>query len=428
MWNERLKEQVQKYSKTLQIENGNWDQFLQDVSDTYDEFENKITSCNLPLSHNTYSTNEINTGLRNEAEELERAHAELGRILNSVNHGFFSRDLITDSYTYLSQGCEKIYGYKIEEFFKNRRLWYEVIFEEDRIVVQRDNERLKNKEEVYTQYRIIHKDGTLKWIELTLIPFFKDSLLVRVDGVVNEITKRKEEETERDVIMKELIAINADLKQFSYITSHNLRSPLSNIQGILNLFDLDQKDEHNRRLVEMLKSTSHQLHTTIEDLTQILIIKNNVNPDPADLNLEETFNHVLKTYTGAINEIGGKVIADFKSPSVKLKKVFLESIFINLISNAVKYHSPHRNLVIQVESKEEDNNYVCIKFTDNGIGIDLNRHKGRVFGLYQRFDDKVEGKGLGLFIIKSQIESTGGSIAIESEPGVGTTFLIKLKR
>jgi PAS domain S-box-containing protein len=427
MWNERLQKQLQKYSKTLQTENVAFENFLQEISETYDQLENTITS-GAPMSDKAGAIKKLNVRLTHEAEELKKAHTELGRILNSVNHGFFSRDLITDGYIYLSQACEKIYGYKIDEFFNNKKLWYEVIYREDRFVVERDNERLKNKEEVYTQYRIIHKEGIIKWIESTLIPFFKDGLLVRVDGVVNEITKRKEEETERDVIMKELIAINADLKQFSYITSHNLRSPLSNIQGILNLFDFDENDEHNSRLLQMLKTTSQQLHTTIEDLTQILIIKNNVNPDPSDLNLEDIFHHVLKTYTNSINEVGGTVVTDFKSPCVKLKKVFLESIFINLISNAVKYHSPQRRLLIQVESTQEEDNYVCIKFIDNGIGIDLNRHKGKVFGLYQRFHDNIEGKGLGLFIIKSQIESTGGTIVIESEPGTGTTFFIRLKR
>ncbi|MGI8634645.1 MAG: sensor histidine kinase, partial [Segetibacter sp.] len=392
MLNELLEKQVQKYLGIADAENVELRNFLEAISNTYNKFKDVSSANDNQELDYARAIRELNVRLRNEAEELKRAHLELGKILSSVNYGFFSRNLITDSYTYLSEGCERIYGYPIEEFFENARLWYQVIHPDDRIVVKRDNERLKNKEHVYTQYRIIHKDQSIKWIESTLIPFFKDDLLVRVDGVVNDITKRKEEETERDIMMQELITINGDLKQFSYITSHNLRSPLSNIEGIIGLFDFDQNDVHNRRLVEMLKTTTEQLHTTIEDLTQILIIKNNAHPDATYLNVEDTFNNVAETFTNAINEVGGKVFTNFKSSPVKLKKVFLESVFTNLISNAVKYHSNERSLIIRVESSDEDDHYVNMKFSDNGIGIDLDRHKGKIFGLYQRFHDNVEGK------------------------------------
>ena len=428
MLNELLEKQVQKYLGIADADNVELKNFLAAISNTYNRFKDVSSENDDEALNYASSIRELNFILRNEAEELKRSHLELGRILSSVNYGFFSRNLITDSYTYLSEGCEKIYGYPIEEFFENPRLWYQVIYPDDRVVVKRDNERLKNKEHVYTQYRIIHKDQSIKWIESTLIPFFKDDTLVRVDGVVNDITKRKEEESERDIMMQELISINADLKQFSYITSHNLRSPLSNIEGIIGLFDFDENDVHNRQLVDMLKTTTEQLHTTIEDLTQILIIKNNAHADATYLNVEETFNQVAETYTHSINEVGGEVFKNFKSSPVKLKKVFLESIFTNLISNAIKYRSNQRNLIIQVESTDEEDHYVNIKFSDNGIGIDLDRHKGKIFGLYQRFHDNIEGKGLGLFIIKSQIEATGGSIVVESTPNVGTTFFIRLKR
>jgi PAS domain S-box-containing protein len=428
MFNELLREQVQKYWTKVEAVPAEWGAFLQEISDTYDDWEKEGGLKNKPIYGNDEAIRELNIKLRNEAEELKKAHAELGRILDSVNYGFFSRDTLIDNYIYLSLACERIYGYTAAEFFANNRLWYEVIYPEDRSVVETDNERLNNGEEVYTQYRIIRKDKSIRWVESTLIPSFAEDILIRIDGVINDITKRKEAETEREVMIKELVKTNADLKQFSYITSHNLRSPLSNIQGILNLFDLDEKDVHNQQLVKMLKVAAQQLHGTIDDLTQILIIKNSANPDAVCLNLEDSFTQVIQTFKSALDEIGGKVFADFKSPFVMLNKVFLESIFINLISNAIKYHSNKRTLIIQVESREDENGQLILKFTDNGIGIDLERHKAKIFGLYQRFHDNIEGKGLGLFIIKSQIEAAGGKIAIESKPDVGTTFILTLRR
>ncbi|WP_018614671.1 sensor histidine kinase [Segetibacter koreensis] len=367
---------------------------------------------------------ELKLKLRSEADDLKKAHNEFGRILNSVNHGFFSRNMIINNYTYLSLACEKIYGYTSEEFFKNSRLWYEVILPEDRGVVEKDDERLNEKEEVYTQYRIIRKDKSIRWIEVTIVPFFKDEKLIRVDGVVNDITERKRVEAEREMLLKEMTKNNADLKQFSYITSHNLRSPLSNIRGILSLFDFPQEDLHNLQMLEMLKVSVEQLNKTIDDISQILVIKNNVNPQLTSINLKEFFNQVIQIFSNALNEMGGEVLTDFKSPSVVLNKIYLESIFINLISNAIKYHSPDRKLIIIIESSYDENGNFKIRFSDNGTGIDLNRHKDKVFGLYQRFHENIEGQGLGLFIMKSQIEAIGGKIVIESEPGQGTHFFL----
>jgi PAS domain S-box-containing protein len=427
MLNEQLKQQLRKYLGEIELTE-EWQAFLQEVSDTYDNLETGFGSKQESLDENAEAVKELNIKLRNEAEELKKSHAELGRILNSVNHGFFSRNILTDSYDYLSLACERIYGYNFDEFLKNSALWYEVIPPEDRAIVERDNEQLNGGKEVSTQYRIIHKDKSIRWVELTLIPFLRDGKLVRVDGVVNDITKRKEAETEREVMMNELIKTNADLKQFSFITSHNLRSPLSNIKAIVNLFDFNEKDTHNKQMLEMMKGAVQKLNTTIEDLIQILVVKNNVNPQLTSLGLEEVFNQVLPTFTNALSEVGGKVITNFQSSFVLLNKVFLESIFINLISNAIKYRSPERNLLIRVESTEDEAGCVKMKFSDNGVGIDLSKHQGKVFGLYQRFHDEIEGKGLGLFIVKSQIESAGGNIALESKPGVGTTFILTLKR
>jgi PAS domain S-box-containing protein len=423
MFNKLLNEQAQKHFGAPDKLPAEWKAFLEEVSNTYNDFEKNDYSSTLAGAD---ALDQLNIKLRNEAAELKQAHNELGRILNSVNYGFFSRDLTTNTYTYLSVGCERIYGYTAQDFYENSRLWYDVIVPEDRGVLENDKDQLNRKEEVYTQYRIIHSNKSIRWIELTIIPFFKNEKLCRVDGVVNDITERKQIENEREAMLKELTKSNADLKQFSYIISHNLRAPLSNIQGILKLFDFPDTDSYNRQMLDMLNVSALQLHDTIKDISQILIIKNTVNPGVTCLELEESFNQVLRVFINVLNQMEAEVHVDFIAPTAKMNKSYLESIFINLVSNAVKYHSPDRKLVIYVSSSVDTMGNVEIMFSDNGSGIDLERHREKVFGLYQRFHDDVEGQGLGLFIMKSQIEASGGSIEIESTLHTGTTFIITL--
>ncbi len=122
------------------------------------------------------------------------------------------------------------------------------------------------------------------------------------------------------------------------------------------------------------------------------------------------------------------MFTDFKDPNIDFNETYLESILINLFSNAIKYRSPDKNLVIHAASKNDKNENTIFSFSDNGTGIDVIRHKDRLFGLYQRFHNTTEGHGLGLYIIKSQIEALNGTIEIESEPDKGTTFIITFKK
>lgn len=426
MFNRLLNEQFQKFLGKFKQVPAEWQAFLEAVSHTYNRYQ-KDTE--LLVGKTAAEIQELNIKVKIEADELQKAHSEFGRILNSVNYGFFSRNMITNRYTYLSNGCERIYGLSVHEFFENNQLWFDVIYPEDRTIVEKDNERLNNNQEVFSQYRIVRKDGSTRWIEITIIPFFKDEKLSRVDGVISDITERKSAETEREMLLKEMSKSNADLKQFSYITSHNLRSPLSNIQSIAKLFNFSESEVHNRHLGEMLAVSAGQLQKTIDDISQILVIKNKSDRELSALDLNVSFAQVIEIFVNALDEIGAAILTDFRHPYVQFNKIYLESIFINLISNAIKYRSSERKLVIKVESCfDENGSGVQVRFSDNGTGIDLQKHKDKVFGLYQRFHEGIEGDGLGLFMIKSQVEASGGKIFIESEPGSGATFILTLAK
>jgi PAS domain S-box-containing protein len=278
-------------------------------------------------------------------------------------------------------------------------------------------------------YRLIKDNGAIVKV-FNRASIFRDAQgkACRMIGALQNITERKKTEREKELIIKELMKSNADLKQFSYITSHNLRAPLSNIESILSIIDYSTLDTANAEMLKLLNASGKQLSKTIDDLTKILVIKKNVNAEIRAISLTDAFIQLNHIFSSALEEAGAKVCTDFTDPDIDFNETYLESILINLFSNAIKYRSPHRSLVIHASSENDNNGNTIFRFSDNGSGIDIEKHKDRVFGLYQRFHDSVEGHGLGLYIIKSQIEVLNSTIDIESTLDKGTTFIITFKK
>lgn len=166
----------------------------------------------------------------------------------------------------------------------------------------------------------------------------------------------------------------------------------------------------------------------IKDLTKVLNVKDHTSIPQENLNILTALEKGIAQNETMILETKAEIKTDLKkAPFLNFNKAYLESIFFNLVSNAIKYRSPARHLKIMVSS-ENINDEVVVKFSDNGLGLDIALYKERLFSLYQRFHDHAEGKGLGLFLVKSQMEALNGSIDIESSVGIGTTFILKFKR
>ena len=242
------------------------------------------------------------------------------------------------------------------------------------------------------------------------------------------ITRQKNNEKEKEHLIEELTQINSDLRQFSYITSHNLRAPLSNLLGLLKLIDLNSiEDPTTKLLFENFQDCTFQLNETVNDLINVLIIKNNVNINKEPLEIRKSFEKVLHSIKNHLEETETTFSIDLDhANTVNFNNTYLESILLNLLTNAVKYRSPERKPHISLYS-EKINGGVRLYFTDNGLGMDLRRYKERVFGLYQRFHNHADSKGLGLYIVKSQIGVMGGEIDVQSEVDKGTTFIITFK-
>jgi PAS domain S-box-containing protein len=273
------------------------------------------------------------------------------------------------------------------------------------------------------------KNGDGYWVSFSMIPITnQEGEHSHWISIQRDITEEKKQEKEKEQLIRELTQNNKDLKQFSYITSHNLRAPLSNLTGLLNLMqEYPIENPELREIISGFSTSTNMLNETIDDLVKVVIIKDNPSIDKEEVLIKDVFENVFNqlSYLISIHKPILKVELE-KVSILNVNKAYLESILLNLFTNAIKYRSPKRILRIFVSSKEI-NNAIVLTFKDNGIGIDLERNRDKIFGLYQRFHNYSDSKGLGLYLVKSQVESMSGTITVESEVDKGTTFTIIFK-
>ena len=264
------------------------------------------------------------------------------------------------------------------------------------------------------------------WVRFSMIPIYNsDNELSHWISIQKDVTEERKQEKEKEQLIRELTQNNKDLKQFSYITSHNLRAPLSNLIGLLNLIeDIPINDSELLEIINGFKKSTHLLNETINDLVKIIVIKDKISIQKENVTINEVVEHVFSQLKFQIEQSKPILKLNFdEADIIYTNKAYLESILINLLTNSIKYKSETKKLKISITIKKT-NNSTILKFKDNGIGIDLKRNSEHIFGLYQRFHDYPDSKGLGLYLVKSQIESLGGTIAIESEVNKGTEFTL----
>ncbi|MBP6760105.1 MAG: PAS domain-containing protein [Flavobacterium sp.] len=288
---------------------------------------------------------------------------------------------------------------------------------------------IKNRQECQIETISYKKNKEEYWVGFSMLPVYNsDGELSHWVSIQRDITEAKKQEVEKEQLIRELTQNNKDLQQFSYITSHNLRAPLSNLTGLLNLIeDIPIENPELKEILDGFNKSTHLLNETIEDLVKVIVIKDNPSIQKEDLSLKDVFENIFSQLDFLIGLHKPIIIIDFEKVAIlNTNKAYLESILLNLLTNAIKYKSENKKSKITISANKIDDT-VFLVFKDNGIGIDLVRNKDKVFGLYQRFHDFPDSKGLGLYLVKSQVEAMGGSIEIESEVNKGTTFTLTFK-
>ena len=320
----------------------------------------------------------------------------------------------------------KMLGYTLEEIITLQR---EDLLEMNSLSVNNMIYRQNTLGEYVGELSFRHKKGHFVPVEITSISLKDANGKDYVSTIVRDITEKKKIEEEQKALTDELMKNNQDLQQFSFITSHNLRAPVANLLSLLSLYNKEKPEEpFNQVLIEKFEQATQQLNQTLNDLVNVLVIKSNNNIEKETINFIQIYLGVRKNIENLLADKKGKIEVDFTEiEEIQYNKIHIESLFLNMITNAIKYSSPERKPIIKISSHLLDG-WVLVKFSDNGLGMDLKRYGDRLFGLYQRFHGNIDGKGLGLYMTKSQITTMGGKIEVESELGKGTTFNIFFKR
>lgn len=273
--------------------------------------------------------------------------------------------------------------------------------------------------------RYISKSGKIVWLSWTSIPI-NDKRLVY--AIAKNITHRKKHEDERNQLVSELTQTNQRLKQLTYTTSHDLRSPVSNLLSVFNLIDTSTiQDEETLEFFGLLKTASNNLKKTLDNYIDDLHQQETLHVQTEELNIYDILDSVIQSIHSLIRDSNTTFqihLDDFEV--VTFNRSYLESIFLNLITNSIKYAHPDRNPLISITAKKSGGNKQIL-FSDNGRGFDSDKLQGRVFGLHQKFHNHADSKGIGLYLVYNHITNLQGSITAESKVNKGTTFTLTFK-
>jgi len=318
----------------------------------------------------------------------------------------------------------KVLGYTAEELMASPI--HHFIYHEDKaMTAEHRGHLLSNSAPFNIENRYLTKGGEIVWLSWTSVPVSKDQL---VYAIAKNITHKKQLEAERERLIANLTAINTDLKLLTHSTSHDLRTPVNNLLSVFTLLDTSKiEDEETLEFIEMLKTATESLKDTLNSYVDVLNKKETFIVEVEELKLEDSLKSVLLSLKSLIKSTGTTINFDFSAfENVHFNKAYLESIFLNLISNSIKYSRIGIPPVITIVSKEI-NGIKNLVYSDQGQGFNMDKVKGKIFGLHQKFHDGPDSKGIGLYLVHSHIVSMGGSISIESEVNRGAKFTISFK-
>jgi len=356
--------------------------------------------------------------------ELAITSSTDGILILEINH----KNLLKPKIVYANQAFTRMTGYPLREILgKTKQIFQGQNSDENQL--GRINQALLNFKPVEVELINYKKDGSTFWVLVSSVPFAnKQGDFTHWISIQRDTTERKKRELEREDLVNNLTRSNNELKQFSYITSHNMRSPLANMISISELIDTSKiPDPFAVEMIGNFKISARNLNETLEDLIQILIVKEKGKQEIERVKFDEVYQNVAFSIKSLIVDSSALIQTNFSGAEwVMFNKAYLESIFLNLITNSIKYSGKNKKPIIFIYTILNPET-IQLVVEDNGLGFNMEKAQDKIFGLYQKFHNHADSKGIGLYLIHSQITSMGGNIEVESEENQGTKFTITFK-
>lgn len=312
-----------------------------------------------------------------------------------------------------------IYRLRVRNIEKQNKMLELQVQKRTEQLAQQNDELMHSREEIAAQRDIVSAQN----LEL-------QKARETIEKQNKEITTRNQSlEAEVDERTRDLIEYNQQLEQFAFISAHNLRAPVARILGLGHILDISRNDiKDAKAIVDKIVFTTEELDRVVKDLNTVLDMRRNFTSAIVPVNLEEELRLVKGNIEKQIKDTRAVIIEDFsKGVTLWTVKPYLDSILMHLICNAIKYRHPDRCPVVTIRS-EVKGNYFVLTIQDNGLGMDMALCKDKLFTLYGRFHLHIEGKGMGLYLVKTQMIAMGGQIEVESKLNEGTTFYLSFKR
>ncbi len=365
--------------------------------------------------------------LQKEQEaKMQLSEQRFKHALKAASEGIWDWDMVTNM-VYFSPQSMKILGKQEKEAIYPSTFWLSRIHPDDMASYEKTkNAHLRSRSTTYESiYRIMTDQGRYRWVlsRGKAMQFDGGSKPSRAIGTLKDITQLKEKEMQLGNTIDIIGSQNNRLSNFAHIVSHNLRSHASNLKMFLDVFKAAKNDERDQ-LLQHLEGISDGLTITISHLKELVEIQNEIKIIKENLNLRHYLKHILTILHNEITKHGINIEINIPlDTTVNYNPAYLESILLNFTTNAIKYSSPERRPIISYDLEVIDGRKV-LSVSDNGLGIDLKKHKNSLFGMYKTFHKHQNSRGIGLFITKNQVEAMGGKIEVFSETDKGTTFKI----
>ena len=374
--------------------------------------------------------NKLEERVAERTQELTASEERFRLVSMATNDVVWDWDLVSNE-IWWSETLEGMLGFPVSQMEKGINGWFNKVHPEERTKITKGiNQAINLGRDQWTdEYRIIRADGTYAYVfNRAYILHNEYKMPYRVLGSFIDLTDLKQAQQKLQDTNEHLLRVIEDLDTFVYTASHDLKSPVLNVEGLVLLLEEEINSTQNiteemtQPIFTMIKDSISSFKTVIDDLTDIAKIQRDVDGDTELVDLNDILGKVQNNIQDLIAAEKVQFHIDFQVKELHFSRKNVYSIFYNLISNAIKYRSPEREPVITLKT-ESVNKYVVLTVADNGLGLSA-ENVSKMFALFKRFHSHVSGTGMGLYIVKRIIDNASGHIEVQSEEGKGTTFKV----